>query len=414
MRRVSLTSAALLAVSLMPGAATAEDTVKIALIMPYSGPFAARAAQMDDGIKLYMKQHGDTVGGIKIEFVRKDTGGIAPDVAKRLAQDAIVNDHADILAGFMFTPNTLAAADVSKETKKLMVVMNAPNAFITARSPYIVRTSFTVPQLNQTLGSWAAKAGMKRTYTMVIDSGPGIEAEGAFQNGFVAAGGEIVGSVRIPANDPDFSVPVQQAVALNPQSIFVMISGGNQLSAFAKVLKGIEPLKTVVMGQMEITDENALAILGDTALGMITSGNYDYNLTSSMNGAFVAAYNDEFKRNPDFLSVGGYDGMHLIEAALEKSGGKNDGDSLVNAVKGMNWESPRGPMSIDPITRDVLQTVYIRKVEQVGSHLINVMIDKVMSKGECPACPKSGACPEAISADVSKCNNCPKSGACPQ
>ena len=380
MKRVLMAGCALLALGLAPGAAGAQDSIKIGLIMPFSGQFADTATQMNDGIKLYLKQHGDKLAGKKVEIVRKDVGGIAPPVAKRLAQELVTRDKVDIIAGFALTPNALGAADVATEAKKLMVVMNAATAIITAKSPYIVRTSFTVPQLNHTLGTWAAKDDhLKKAYTMVTDYGPGHDAEASFQKGFKAAGGEILGSVRMAVANPDFSAYVQRAKDLNPQGIFVMIPGGAQPGAFGKALneRGIDPQKTKVMGQMEITDEHALASLGNTALGMITSGHYDYNLDSKMNKEFVKAYNDEFKRNPDFFSVGGYDGMHLIDAALAKTGGKTDGNSLVNAAKGMSWESPRGPMSIDPETRDVVQTVYIRKVEKVGGKMVNVVIDKV-------------------------------------
>jgi branched-chain amino acid transport system substrate-binding protein len=379
MKRLLLAGVGLVAASLLPTAGQAQGTIKIGVILPYSGQFADTATQMDDGIKLYLKQHGDKLGGMNVEIVRKDVGGIAPPVAKRLAQELVTRDNVDILAGFALTPNALAAADVSAEAKKLMVVMNAATAIITTKSPYIVRTSMTVPQLNQTLGTWAEKNGLKNAYTMVTDFGPGIDAEGAFQKGFTGEGGNIVGSVRMAVENPDFSAYVQRAKDLNPQGIFIMIPGGAQPGAFGKALaeRGIDPKKTEVMGQMEITDEHALASIGDLAVGMITSGHYDYNHRSKMNADFVKAYNDEFNRNPDFFSVGGYDGMHLIDAALTKAAGKTDGDSLVDAAKGMSWESPRGPMSIDPETRDVIQTVYIRKVEKVDGHLVNVEIAEV-------------------------------------
>jgi branched-chain amino acid transport system substrate-binding protein len=241
----------------------------------------------------------------------------------------------------------------------------------------MVRTSFTVPQLNVTLGEWAQKQGkVKKAYSMVADFGPGIDAEGAFAKGFKSAGGEVVGSVRMAVANPDFSAYVSRAKDLNPEGIFVMIPGGAMPGAFGKALaeRGIDPKKTKVMGQMEITDEHAIASMGDVALGMITSGHYDYNHKSKMNEAFVKAYNAEFKRNPDFFSVGGYDGMHVIYTALEKTKGKTDGDSLIAAAKGLKWESPRGPMSIDPETRDVVQNVYIRRVEKVGGKLVNVDI----------------------------------------
>jgi branched-chain amino acid transport system substrate-binding protein len=361
------------------GAAGAQDAVKIGLIMPYSGQFADTATQMDNGIKLYMKQHGDTVGGAKVEFIRKDTGGIAPDIAKRLAQEAIVRDHADILGGFVLTPNALAGADVSAEAKKFMVVMNAATSIITTKSPYLARTSLTTPQLNYTLGTWAAKNGMKKIYTMVSDYGPGIDAETWFQKGFKDGGGEIVGSVRFPVANPDFSAFVQRAKDTSPDAIYVWVPGGAQPAAVGKALaeRGIDATKTKVLGQDALTAESALKSMGDQALGIIMVANYDYNLDSPTNKAFVQAYNDAFHRNPDFFSVGGYDGMHLIDAALQKTGGKTDGDSLIAAAKGMAWESPRGPMSIDPETRDVVQTVHIFKVEKVGGELRNVEIDKV-------------------------------------
>jgi len=378
MKRVLWAGIGLFAASLLPTASQAQSTIKIGLIMPYSGQFADTATQMDNGIKLYLKQHGDKLGGMAVEIVRKDVGGIDPATAKRLAQELVTRDNVDILAGFCLTPNALAAADVATEAKKFMVVMNAATAIITLKSPYIARTSFTVPQLTQTLGTWAQKNGVASAYTMVTDYGPGIDAEGAFQKGFTTAGGSVVGSVRMAVQNPDFTAYVQRAKDLNPQGIFVMIPGGAQPGAFGKALaeRGIDPLKTEVMGQMEITDEHALASMGDMATGIITSAGYDYNLDTKINKDFVKAYNADNNRNPDFFSAGGFDGMHLIDLALTKDGGKTDGDSLIAAAKGASWDSPRGPMSIDPETRDVIETVYIRKVEKVDGHLVNVVISQ--------------------------------------
>jgi branched-chain amino acid transport system substrate-binding protein len=354
----------------------AQDTVKIGVIMPYSGQFADPATQSDDGIKLYLKQHGDKLGGKKVELIRKDVGGINPPVAKRLAQELVTRDNVEVLTGFQLTPNALAAADVSAEAKKFMVVLNAATAIVTSKSPYMVRVSFTIPQLNQTLATWAERHGLKSAYIMVTDYGPGIDAEAAFQKGFKDAGGDIVGSVRMAVQSPDFSAYVQRAKDLNPQGIFIMIPGGAQPVAFGNALaeRGIDPQKTEIMGQAEITDEHALASMGDIAVGIITAGHYDFNHHSKLNEEFVQAYNAEFHRNPDFFSIGGYDGMRLIDMALQKSGGKTDGESLVSAAKGLSWESPRGPISIDPETCDIVQTVYIRKVEKVGDQLLNVEI----------------------------------------
>jgi branched-chain amino acid transport system substrate-binding protein len=383
MRKSVFVSAAMVAGLLTAASvssAQAQDTVKIGLIMAYSGQFADTAAQMDNSIKLYMKQHGDTIAGRKIEIIRKDTGGPNPDVAKRLAQELIVRDKVDILAGFTLTPEAFGAADVSAEAKKFMVVMNAATSAITTKSPYVARTSLTIPQLENTFGAWAAKTGVKRAYTMVSDYGPGIDAETWFQKGFKAAGGDIVGGVRMPIANPDFSAFVQRAKDLNPEAIFVFIPGGAQPPAFMKALaeRGMDSKTVKVMGQGEITmDDVALKNMGDAGLGIITVFHYGWEHKSKMNDDFVKAYNADFKRNPDVFSIGGWDGMHLIYEALKKTGGKADGDSLIAAAKGMKWESPRGPISIDPDTRDIVQTVYIRKVEKVGGSVQNVEFDKV-------------------------------------
>jgi branched-chain amino acid transport system substrate-binding protein len=359
--------------------AQAQQTVKIGVILPYSGQFADTGVQLDNGIKLYMQQHGDTVAARKIEVIRKDVGGIAPEVAKRLAQELVVRDGADILAGFALTPNALAAAEVSAQAKKFMVVMNAATSIITTKSPYLVRTSVTVPQIAETFGTWAAKSGIKTVYTLVSDYGPGIDSEGAFQRAFEAGGGKVVGSVRTPVANPDFSAFVQRAKDTNPEAIFIFVPGGTQPAALDKALasRGITPKTTKILGQGEITSEDALKSLGDDALGVITAFHYDYNHASAMNKEFVAAYSKAFGRNPDIFSIGGYDGMRLIYAALEKTGGKTDGQALIDAAKGMAWESPRGPISIDPETRDIVQNVYIRRVEKAGDGLVNVEFDKV-------------------------------------
>ncbi|HYS47216.1 MAG TPA: ABC transporter substrate-binding protein, partial [Xanthobacteraceae bacterium] len=252
-------------------------------------------------------------------------------------------------------------------------------AIITTKSPYMVRTSLTIPQNVEALGAWAHRSGIKKAYTMVSDYGPGHDAEMSFQRAFKEGGGEIVGSVRFPVNIPDFAPYLQRAKDANPEAIFVFVPGGTQPGLFGKALKdvGIDPQKIKVLGQGEITDDNALASMREAALGIITSFHYDPNHDSKMNKEFVKDYRDAYGRNPDFFTVGGYDGMHLIYEALKKTGGKADADSLLAAAKGMKWESPRGPISIDPETRDVIQTIYIRRVEKVGGELRNVEFEKI-------------------------------------
>ena len=380
MRHMLTAAAALLAAATLPVAAQAQGTVKIGVISAYSGQFADTAVQIDNGIKLYIKQHGDTVAGKKIEVIRKDTGGPNADVAKRLAQELVVRDGVDILAGFTLTPEALGAAGVADEAKKLLVDMNAATAIVTEKSPYIVRVSLTLPQISETAGTWlATKGGANKVYTMVSDFGPGIDAETGFQRAFKAAGGEVIGSVRMPVANPDFSAFVQRAKDLNPEAIFVFVPGGAQPAAIGKAFaeRGLDPAKIKIISTGEAVDETAVKAMGDIAIGRLSAWHYDYNHKSKMNDDFVKAFNAEFKRNPDFFAVGGYDGMHLIYEALKKTAGKADGDSLVAAAKGMKWESPRGPIAIDPDTRDIVQTVYIRKVEKVGGAIVNVDIDKV-------------------------------------
>jgi branched-chain amino acid transport system substrate-binding protein len=269
---------------------------------------------------------------------------------------------------------------VAEEAKKLMMDMNAATSVVTEKSQYIVRSSLTLPQVASTAGKWlATKGGAKKAYTMVSDFGPGLDAEKWFQSAFKEAGGEIVGSVRMPIANPDFSAFIQKAKDLNPEAIFVFVPGGAQPAAIGKAFaeRQIDPKKVKIMSTGEAVDEQAVKAMGDIAIGRLSAWHYDYNLKSKTNEAFVKAFNAEYKRNPDFFAVGGYDGMHLIYEALKKTKGKADGESLVNAIKGMKWESPRGPAMIDPATRDIVQDVYIRRVEKAGDALVNNVIDTV-------------------------------------
>jgi branched-chain amino acid transport system substrate-binding protein len=366
---------AICAAILLPGPVSAQDPVKIGLLMTYSGQFSDPAAQMDNGIQLYMQQHGDTVAGKKIAITRKDSTG-APDTAKRLAQELVVREGAEVLAGFVITPEALAVAELSADAKKFMVVMNAATAIITTKSPYMTRSSLTLPQNCELLGSWAVKNGVRKAFVMVSDYAPGHDAQSSFERGFKEAGGEIVGSVRVPLANPDFAPFVQRAKDSNPDGMFVFVPGGTQPPALAKTLleKGMDPTKIKIMGQGELADETALKAMGDASIGIITAFHYDYSHESPTNRAFVAAYNTAFKRNPDFFSVGGYDGMHIIYEALKKTAGNTDAAGMISAVKGLAWDSPRGRISIDPETRDIINPIYIRRVEKVDGQLRNVEI----------------------------------------
>jgi len=356
------------AVTLLP--AQAQETVKIGLILPMTGGQASTGKQIDNAVKLYMQQKGDTVAGKKIEVILKDDGAV-PDNTKRLAQELIVNDKVNFIAGFGVTPAALAAAPLATQAKIPEIVMAAGTSIITERSPYIVRTSFTLAQSSTIIGDWAAKNGIKKVATLTSDYAPGNDALNFFKQNFTAGGGEVVEEVKVPLANPDFAPFLQRMKDSKPDAIFVFVpagQGGNFMKQYAE--RGLTGIK--VIGPGDVMDDDLLNGMGDAALGAVTAHLYSAAHPSAMNKDFVAAYKKAFSTRPGFMAVSGYDGIHLIYEALKKTGGKTDGDALVQAMKGMKWESPRGPISIDPETRDIVQNIYIRKVERVDGELYNV------------------------------------------
>jgi branched-chain amino acid transport system substrate-binding protein len=365
---------------LAAGSAFAQATVKIGVIAEFSGPFADYGTQIVGGMKTYLKLHGDVFAGKKIEIVTRDTTGPAPEIAKRLAQELITRDNVDILAGFGLTPNALAVAPVSAEAKKPMVVMNAATSIITTKSPYIVRVSHTLPQNTQPIAKWAFKNGIKRAFTLVSDYGPGIDSEAMFIKTFTAAGGEIVGSIRAPLANPDFAPFLQRIKDTHPEALFVFLPPGSQTIALIKGYeeRGLKQAGVRIIGTGDLTDDGVLQAMGDSTLGLITSFHYSAAHDSPENKAFLKAYveTNGNKLRPNFMACAGYDGMAAIAEALKKTGGATDGDAFVGALKGMRLMSPRGPIMIDPETRDIVQTVYIRRVEKIDGVLYNIEFDK--------------------------------------
>jgi branched-chain amino acid transport system substrate-binding protein len=365
-----LGAAAIGALALAP--ARAEDTVKIGLIVPMTGGQASTGKQIDNAIKLYMKQHGDTVAGKKIEIILKDDGAL-PDKTKTAAQELIVNDKVNVIAGMGVTPAALAAAPLATQGKIPEVVMAAGTSIITEKSPYIVRTSFTLPQSSTIIGDWAVKNGIKKVATLTSDYAPGNDALASFKEHFTAGGGEIVEEVKVPLANPDFAPFLQRMKDAKPDAVFVFVpagQGGNFMKQYAE--RGLDKAGIKVIGPGDVMDDDLLNGMGDAALGAVTAHIYSAAHPSAANKDFVAAYKKEFGSRPGFMAVGGYDGINLIYEALKKTGGNADGDKLMEAMKGMKWESPRGPISIDPDTRDIVQNVYIRKVEKVDGELYNV------------------------------------------
>ena len=359
----------------------AAEPVKIGLVLPMSGPFASYGKQIEHGVKLYLATQGDTFGGRKVQLIIKDDSpGTAGDVSKRLAQELVIKDKVDILAGFGLTPSAFAVAPVATEAKKPMIVMNAATSSVTTKSNYILRTSMTLPQNSAPMATWAAKNKIKSVFTLVADYGPGHDAETQFKKTFTAAGGSIVGEVRAPVKNPDFAPFLQKIKDTKPDAVFVFLPTGGEAISFMKGFKerGLAEAGIQLISTGDLPDEDTIDAIGDSALGLITAFHYSEAHKSPENKAYTEAYRKAYpKDRPNFMSVGGYDGMHLIAQILKKTNGNTEVEAFVDAGKGMKWVSPRGPVSIDPVTRDIVQTVYIRKVEKVDGKLQNVEFDQI-------------------------------------
>lgn len=358
----------------------AEETIKVGLIAPFSGPFAEYGKQMEGGIKAYMKQFGDKVAGKRIEIIVKDTTGPVPEVAKRLAQELVVRDKVDFLAGFGLTPEALAVAPIAEQAKKPMIIMNAATSIITTKSNYIARVSMTLPQVSGPMATWAVKNGVKRVVTLVADYGPGIDAETAFKTNFIGGGGQIVESVRVPLRNPDFAPYIQRIKDAKPEAVFIFVPAGEQGIAFMKGYRerGLAEAGIKVIATGDLTDDHVLPVMGDATLGVITTFHYSAAHNSPENKAFLKQFADANPNGgrPNFMAVAAYDGMAAIYEVSRKLNGKIDGDKAMAVLKGMKINSPRGPIMIDPATRDVVQTVYVRRVEKINGEPYNVEFDK--------------------------------------
>ncbi|MGZ5078726.1 MAG: ABC transporter substrate-binding protein [Usitatibacter sp.] len=372
-------SAAAAVAAWLPRAALAADTVKIGLIIPLSGPFASTGRQLEAAVRLYMQVNGDTAGGRKLELLVRDDTGLAPETTKRLAQELITREQVSFLAGFGLTPLALATAPVATEAKIPMIVMAAATSIIPQRSPYIVRSNFTVPQITAPMADWAAKKGMKRLFTMVTDYAPGLECESVFVKTFTAAGGKVLESLRTPLRNPDYGPFIQRVKDARPEALFLFVPSGEGTGVMKQYLdRGLREAGITLICTGDVLDDDLLESVGPLASGIISSHHYSAAHDSPENKAYFDAFT---KANPgmrpNFMSVGGYDGMHVIYEALNKTRGDLDGTKLVEAMKGLKWMSPRGPMSIDPETRDVVQTIYIRRCEIIGGKPWNIEFDKV-------------------------------------
>ena len=353
--------------------AMAQETVKVGLILPMTGPFTTTGKQVEAGARFYMQQNGASIDGRKIDLILRDDGGIA-DNSRRIAQELLARDKVNILAGFGLTPIALAIAPLATETKTPMVVMAAATAIVTEASPYIVRSSFPQAAPVVIIADWEAKHGLKKVATVVSDFAPGHDSETYFKQTFTRAGGEVPLSLRVPLLNPDFAPFLQRVRDASPDGVFVFIPAGQAATMMRQfVERGLDKSGIRLFGAGDITDDDLLNSMGDVALGIETAYFYSAAHPSDKNKAFVEGMkraNSGMRAN--FFGVSGYDGMHEIYEAIKKTGGKTDGDSFIGAVKGMSWESPRGPMTIDPETRDVISNIYMRRVERVNGELWNI------------------------------------------
>jgi branched-chain amino acid transport system substrate-binding protein len=360
----------------------AAQTVKVGVILTYSGPQSSLGDQIDKAIQLYVKEHETELPpGVKLELIRRDDGGPNPEVAKRLAQELITRERVQLLTGVVWTPNANAIAPLTAEAKVPFVIMNAAGASTTRLSPYIARVSFTLWQESYPLGKWAAKQG-KRAYTAVSDFQPGHDSEAGFIKGFTEGGGEIVDSVRMPVRSPDFIPFMQRVKDVKPDLLFVFIPSGRQATGVMKAYGelGLADAGIKLIGPQDIVTEEELPNMGDVPLGVVTSGNYAAAAARPQNAAFVKAWKKEFgaASTPNFMSAAGWDGMAAIFDVIRQQKGKIEPEKTMAILKG--WkdpESPRGPISIDPETRDIVQNIYIRRVERQGDHLANVEFETI-------------------------------------
>lgn len=367
--------AALLATAFSLGliaSAQAQTPFKIGLVLPMTGPSQTTGKEITAAVDLWLKQHPDAIAGRKIEIILRDDAGV-PDTTRRLVQELVVKDHVDALAGFGLTPLALSAAPIATQAKVPMIVMAAATAIITEKSPFIVRSSQTLPQVSTTMAAWAAQNGIKKVVTLVADYGPGIDAETWFNKAFTAANGEILANLRVPLANPDFAPFLQRVADAKPDAVFVFTPSGFG-AAFMKQFaeRGLDKSGIKLLATGDVTDDDQLNAMGDVTLGVVTTGPYSASHDSPENKAFVSAFkaaNPDMR--PNFMAVFGYDGMQLIADAIKKTDGKGSGMELVDAMKGDKIDSPRGPISIDPATREIILNMYLRKVERVNGELYN-------------------------------------------
>jgi branched-chain amino acid transport system substrate-binding protein len=363
-----------------PAVARAQSGVfRIGLILPMTGPFASTGRQIETSVRAYLRQHGETFGGRKLEILLRDDTGTQPDLTRRQAQELVVRERVKALAGFGLTPLALAAAPIATEAKVPMVVMAAATSIIPSRSPFILRTSFTLPQAAKPMAQWAARNGIRSAATMVTDYAPGLDAEKAFKDQFTADGGQVTAELRTPLRNPDYAPFMQRVRDASPQALFIFVPSGEGAAVMKQFAeRGLAQAGVRPIGTGDVLDDDILNDMGDSVLGMVTSHHYSAAHNSAENRAFVQAFRGIAPNGrPNFMGAGGHDGMHLIAEMLKRTDGSDDGERLVAAAKGLSWTSPRGPVTIEADTRDIRQDMYIRRAERRDGQIWNIEFDTI-------------------------------------
>ncbi len=362
--------------------AAADTHIKIGFINSYSGFLAQPGDEMDKGVALYVKEHEKELPpGVTIEVIKRDDTS-TPEVARREAQELITRDHVNLLFGLVSSPNAAAIAPLTAQAKVPLLITNAAGAGITRISPYVVRVSFTLWQSGLPMGQWAVKQGWKKAFVAISDFIPGHDAGDAFKKGFTDAGGQIVGEIAFSPTTPDFPPVVQRIRDAKPDVAFVWVPGGTQATSIMKTINdlGVRKAGINILSTQDLVVDEELPNMGTAPVGLITAGNYSEDADRPANKAFVAewkkAYGD--KSHPDFLSADGWDGMMAVFDLIKATKGSFTGDQAIAFLS--HWKtdkSPRGPISIDPQTRDIVQNIYIRRTEMKNGHLANVEFDTI-------------------------------------
>jgi branched-chain amino acid transport system substrate-binding protein len=371
------------ALALAPVGTPAADQppLKIGVVISYTGPSAVSGQEWDDTVKLFQKQHGDTIAGRKIEFIKRDTGGPSPDVAKRLATELVTQDKVDMIVGIDYTPTAVGVGTVSTQAKKPVFIMNAATAGILKNAPYMVRFGYVTSQNDAPLGAWAAKNKIRSVYMLYADYAPGIDASAAFAKAFTAGGGKVIGEIKTPITTSEYSSYVQRIKDAKPDAVFIFVPLGPTSQQFMRAWSdaGMAKSGNKLLGDGSVTDETAIDGLGDTAIGMITSYPYSEAHPSKENQDFVKAFAqlNGTKVRPDLFAAFTWDLLTGMYRVIGQQGGKVDPDKTIELVRGMRFNGPRGPLTIDPSTRDPIQNIYIRRVEKRNGKLWNVEFETI-------------------------------------